>query len=157
MGKLTDVQIRNWIKAGERLDMRGDGDGLFLCYQETYAIPVWKFRYRFAGKVRVMNLGSFSDLSLADARKTAKELRARVALGFDPAGEKQERKAAVVAAIKAKKRAITVADLADEYFERMILGRWKHPNIVRARIEAVAAVGRQEAGIDGGAMVRIRP
>ena len=24
---------------------------------------------------------------------------------------------------------------ADEYFERMINGRWKHPNIVRSRIE----------------------
>jgi len=25
--------------------------------------------------------------------------------------------------------------LADEYFERMILRRWKHPNIIRSRIE----------------------
>jgi integrase len=135
MGKLTDVEIRNWIKAGERFDMRGDGEGLYLSFREDYAIPVWKFRYRFAGKARVMNLGSYSDLSLSDARKTTKELRARVALGHDVAAEKQERKAEAVAKIEAEKRAVTVAHLADEYFERMILGRWKHPNIVRSRIE----------------------
>ena len=135
MGKLTDVVIRNWIKAGERFEQRGDGDGLYLCYRENYAIPVWRFRYRFAGKARVMNLGSYSDLSLVDARKTTKELRARVALGHDVAAEKQERKAAAVAKLEAEKRAVTVAHLADEYFERMILGRWKHPNIVCSRIE----------------------
>ena len=28
-----------------------------------------------------------------------------------------------------------MARLADEYFERMIQKRWKHPNIVRSRIE----------------------
>jgi integrase len=97
MGKLSDVQIRQWMKTGERFDMRSDGDGLYLSFREDYAIPVWKFRYRFAGKARVMNLGSYSDLSLADARKTAKELRARVALGHDVAAEKQERKAEAVA------------------------------------------------------------
>jgi integrase len=82
-----------------------------------------------------MGLGSYADLSLADARKTAKELRARVALGYDPAAEKQERKREAVAKIEAEKNAKTVGDVADEYFERMILGRWKHPNIVRSRIE----------------------
>lgn len=28
MGKLADVQIRGWIKAGERFEQRGDGEGL---------------------------------------------------------------------------------------------------------------------------------
>lgn len=135
MGKLTDLQIRNWMKAGERFDLRGDGDGLYLRYRQEDAVPIWRFRYRFAGKQRIMNLGSYRDLSLADARKTAKELRARVAMGYDVAGEKQERKRQAIAKIEAEKRAVTVGQLADEYFERMILGRWKHPNIVRSRIE----------------------
>jgi integrase len=135
MGKLSDVQIRNWIKSGERFEQRGDGDGLFLSFRANFANPVWRFRYRFKGKPRVMNLGSYAVLSLADARKTAKELRARVALGYDVATEKQERKAEAAAKIEAVKNAATVAKLADEYFERMILGRWKHPNIVRSRID----------------------
>lgn len=135
MGKLTDIQIRAWIRSGERFEQRGDGDGLYLCYRESYAIPVWKYRYRFAGKQRVMNLGSYTVLSLADARRTVKELAARVALGHDVAGEKQERKREALAKLEAEKNAWTVAKLADEYFERNILGRWKHPNIVRSRIE----------------------
>lgn len=135
MGKLTDVGIRNWIKAGERFDMRGDGDGLWLSFRQDFRLPVWRFRYRIAGKARIMNLGSYGDLSLADARRTAKALRARVALGYDVAAEKQERKAEAAAKFEAAKRAVTVAHLADEYFERTILGRWKHPNIVRSRIE----------------------
>jgi integrase len=130
MGTLTDLQIRTWIKTGERFEQRGDGEGLHLRYRQTDAVPRWRFRYRLAGKPR-----SYADLSLADARKTAKEMRARVALGYDVAGEKQERKRDAVAKIEAEKDAQTVGELADEYFERMILGRWKHPNIVRSRIE----------------------
>lgn len=135
MGNLTDLQIRNWIKAGERFEQRGDGDGLFLSYRENFAVPIWRFRYRLAGKQRVMNLGRYADLSLAAARKTAKELRARVAMGYDVAAEKQARKREIAAKIEAEKAALTAGALADEYFERMILGRWKHPNIVRSRIE----------------------
>lgn len=135
MGNLNDMQIRAWIRASERFEGRSDGEGLYLRFRETDSAPVWRFRYRFAGKQRVMNVGSYSTLSLADARKLIKELRAKVALGHDVAGEKQEQKAQAVARMEAGKSAITVAQLADDYFERMIVGRWKHPNIVRSRIE----------------------
>lgn len=135
MGKLTDVQIRNWIKTGERFEQRGDGEGLYLRFRQTDVAPNWLFRYRFDGKQRIVNVGSYRSLSLADARRTAKELRARVALGFDVASEKRERKAAAVAKIEAEKAATTMGQLADEYFAAMILGRWKHPNIVRSRID----------------------
>lgn len=135
MSKITDMQIRGWIKTNERFDMRGDGDGLYLRYRQIDAAPTWIFRYRFAGKQRVMNLGSYTVLSLSDARKTAREMRARVAMGYDVATEKQERKKAALAKIDEDKKALTVGQLADEYFARMIVGHWKHPNIVRSRIE----------------------
>lgn len=135
MAKLSDMEIRNWIKSGERFDMRGDGDGLYLSYRDTYSIPLWRFRYRFAGAQRIMNIGSYRDVSLADARKIAKEYRARVSLGYDVAGEKQERKREAVAKIEAENNAYTMAELADEFFQKRVLGVWKHPNIVRARIE----------------------
>ncbi len=135
MGKLTDLDIRNWIKAGDRFEGRSDGDGLYLRYRKEDATPRWLFRYRIAGKARVLNMGSYRDLSLAEARKTAKEMRARVALGYDVQGEKKERKAEAMAKIEAEKSIITVAALADEFFAARILGRWKHPNIVRSRIE----------------------
>lgn len=135
MGNLTDIQIRDWIRRGERFEQRGDGDGLYLRFRKADATPSWIFRYRVGGKARAMVIGSYKTLSLADARRTAKELRARVALGFDPAGEKQERKRETLRKIEEAKRRMTVGELADEYFAAMIAGRWKHPNICRARIE----------------------
>lgn len=135
MGKLTDVAIRNWIKAGERFEGKGDGEGLYLRYRKADGTPRWLFRYQFAGQARVLHLGSYGSLSLADARKTAKEMRARVSLGYDVAAEKKERKQSAVAKLEAERNAITVAMLADEYLKERIIGRWKHPNIVRSRIE----------------------
>lgn len=135
--KLTDLQVRNWIKAGEHFEQRADGDvaGLVLSWPARYAKPFWRLRYRFAGVPRIMNLGSYGDLSIADARDTARKLRAKVALGEDVSASKQKAKADALAAMEEKRNVRTVAKLADEYFERMILGRWKHPNIVRSRIE----------------------
>lgn len=134
MGKLNDMQIRAWIKAGERFEGRSDGNGLYLRYRANDKVPTWRFRYSFAGKVRVMAMGSYGDLSLAQAREAAKKLAASVALGHDVAGEKQERKAKALAKIEQEKNALRVSDVAAEYFERQILGRWKHPDILRRRI-----------------------
>lgn len=135
MPKLTDMQIRAWIKAGERFEGRSDGNGLYLRYREADRSPSWRFRYKFAGKPRAMHIGSYSELSLSKARETAKELSARVALGHDVAGEKQERKAEALAKMEAEKNAMRVSELAAEYFERQILPRWKHPDILRRRID----------------------
>jgi integrase len=132
MDKLSDMEIRRWIKSNERFEMRGDGNGLYLSYRETFSSPIWRFRYRFAGTQRIMNIGSYRDTSLADARKIAKEYRARVSLGYDVAGEKQERKREAIAKLEA---AYTISELADEFFEKRVSGVWKYPNIVRARIE----------------------
>ena len=49
--------------------------------------------------------------------------------------EKKQRKADARAKIEAASAVVTVTTLADEYFAARILGRWKHPSIVRSRIE----------------------
>lgn len=135
MPKLTDMQIRAWIKAGEHFEGRADGGGLYLRYREVDRSPTWRFRYKLAGKSRAMLIGSYSELSLSKARERAKELSARVALGYDVAAEKQQRKAEALAKIEAEKNALHVSELAAEYFERQILPRWKHPDILRRRID----------------------
>lgn len=135
MGTLTDREIKSWIQRGERFEGRGDGDGLTLRFRKNDATPNWLFRYQFAGKARVVSIGSYKTLSLAEARRTTKELKARVSLGYDVAGEKKQRKADALEKIETAKSIITVAKLADDYFAAQILGKWKHPNIVRSRIE----------------------
>jgi integrase len=135
MAKLTDLQIRAWIKSSEHFAGRSDGGGLYLCFPENYSVPFWRLRYRFAGKQRSLVIGTYTELSLAKARAKAKEQSARVALGYDVAGEKQERKAEALRKMEEEKHALRVSELAAEYFERQILNRWKHPDILRRRID----------------------
>jgi integrase len=123
MGKPPDVAIRAWIKAGERFEGRTDGDGLVLTWRPDRTTPHWRLRYRFVGKSRVMNRGSCTDLPLAAASQSAKELRAKIALGHDVAGEKQERKSTVLARIEAARSVTTVGQLADEFARERALSR----------------------------------
>ncbi len=44
MGKLNDVQIRQWIKTGTRFEGKGDGEGLTLRFREADAAPRWTCR-----------------------------------------------------------------------------------------------------------------
>lgn len=119
------------MRAGERFEGRSDGNGLYLRYREVDRTPVWRFRYKIAGKARAMVIGSYAELPLAKAREVAKELSARVALGFDVAGEKQQRKADVVAKIEADKNAVRVQDLIDDFYARHILPTFKNPHVYK--------------------------
>lgn len=144
--KLNDAAIRRWIKGNHWFE-KSDGGGLTLVYREGYTTPVWRLRYRIGGersrdgkpgrtgKARVMILGSYTDISLAEARKKAKKLRAEVELGTDVAAEKARRAREAADRIEAGGNVYTVSKLADDFFKHHVMGRWKHPDIVRARIE----------------------
>ncbi|MDU9488296.1 DUF4102 domain-containing protein, partial [Escherichia coli] len=67
MGNLTDIQIKAWIKAGTRCEGKSDGNGLYLRYRETDTTPTWRLRYRIVGKPRVMTVGKYGVVSLAEA------------------------------------------------------------------------------------------
>jgi len=72
-----------------------DARGLFLLVRANGS-KMWRFRYKFAGKEKLLALGSYPGVSLKDARDLAGEARARLTLGIDPAVERTEsrRKAA---------------------------------------------------------------
>ncbi|MFI3190776.1 integrase [Crenothrix sp. D3] len=131
MANLSDSQIKNWIKNNDRFEGKADGNGLYLSYRKDFIAPRWNFRYRFAGKQRIMTIGLYGQLSLAEARKKAKELRASVTLGYDVASEKQERKTKALA----KMNAMTFGQLTEVYFEKMIVGKWKNALDLKARID----------------------
>lgn len=146
MPKLTDMQIRAWIKSGERFEGRSDGEGLYLRFRKEDKTPFWRFRYKLAGKPRTLMIGSYSVISLAKAREIAKELAARVALGHDVAAEKQQRKAEAIAKIEAEKNAIHVSELAAEYYSRQIEPTYKHPELFLASLQKniVALIGKMK-------------
>jgi hypothetical protein len=78
----------------------------------------WLFRYMFDGKPRKMGLGSFSDLSLADASDEAAKCRGQIKQGIDPLavrqGEKIKAKAAATLAVAKGK---TFRQCAETYIE----------------------------------------
>lgn len=109
MGKLTDVQIRNWIKAGQPV-ANADGGGLTftLSAKRTAA---WVLRYRFGGKPRELTIGRYPDITLAKARQLATEARAKIQQGGDVAREKQK-------ASTERAAAKSLRQLATDYMER---------------------------------------
>ena len=66
----------------------GDGGGLYLAVSPAGARS-WVFRYRDAGRLREMGLGSARDVPLADARRKAADLRRMRADGIDPLAAKR--------------------------------------------------------------------
>ena len=40
MAKLTDIQIKAWVRNDERFEGRTDGNGLAICYRKEMALPM---------------------------------------------------------------------------------------------------------------------
>ena len=84
---LTALRVKN-AKAGRY----GDGNGLFLLVRPN-GTRFWIFRFRIAGRLREMGLGSAALFPLADARQRAGDLFRKVKLGTDPLAERDAAKA----------------------------------------------------------------
>lgn len=104
---LDDVQIRRWIAKGEAV-ARSDGEGLTFTFSAS-GTAAWVLRYRVAGvRRKELTLGNYPDLTLAAARKLARERRVDVDQGKDPAAEKKVDKMRT-------KMAWTVRQLIEDY------------------------------------------
>jgi integrase len=94
--KLSDQQLRRWIKTGAPL-AKADGNGLTFTLSAA-GTAAWVLRYRHGGKPRELTLGQYPDVSLKLARQRAGEARAEIQAGADVARERQRKKAESVAA-----------------------------------------------------------
>lgn len=79
---LTDLAIRN-AKPSSRLQKIPDGRGLQL-HITTSGFKLWRLAYRFDGKQKLMALGIYPDISLAQVRQATDEARKLLAVGVDP-------------------------------------------------------------------------
>ena len=89
---LTDAKARN-AKPGEKQVKLFDGDGLFLLVTPAGG-KWWRFKYRFGGKEKLLALGTYPEVSLADARQRREDARKLLANGVDPGAVKKAQKAA---------------------------------------------------------------
>lgn len=91
---LTDMQIR---KAGpkERAYKLADGAGLHL-FVSPAGGKLWRYRYEFDGKEKLLSLGSYPEMSLADARAGRDRAKELHRAGKDPSTAKKLKRFAVV-------------------------------------------------------------
>lgn len=80
-----------------------DKHGLSLKVRPT-GTKSWTLRYQFNGTRHDLGLGSFPEVSLADARKKAMEYRVQINNGIDPL---EQRKEATIAAVTVEDEALT--------------------------------------------------
>ena len=80
--KLTDAFIKK-IKPLEKTKSYADGRGLVLLCNPQGSLG-WRFRYRFAGKAKMLSFGSYPEVSLKRAREKLDLARKNLDSGDDP-------------------------------------------------------------------------
>lgn len=107
---LTDMQIKK-AKAADKPYKLADGAGLHL-FVSTAGGKLWRFRYEFGGKEKLLSIGPYPTVSLLDARTARDEAKATIKAGRDPGITKRLRKLAHVTST-----ANTFEAIAREWYE----------------------------------------
>jgi integrase len=108
---LTAIEVQRLTTPG--MHFVGEVAGLALFVKPTGARS-WILRVSIAGKRRDMGLGGYPDVTLADARRRARELREQIDNGIDPIGQRREARAALRATLA---KAMTFNQCIDAYLD----------------------------------------
>ncbi|RMO71327.1 tyrosine-type recombinase/integrase [Pseudomonas syringae group genomosp. 3] len=106
---LTDTALRT-AKPRDKLYRLADAQG--LCIEVTPSGgKLWRLRYRFDGKAKMLSLGIYPAITLAQARERREAARKMLAQGVDPSAHKQQEKTAAAAQV------LTMELLAREWYD----------------------------------------
>lgn len=129
---LTDPAVRQ-VKPSAKPVKLSDEKGLYLLIQPSGS-KLWRWKYRYTGKEKVMPLGSYPEVSLASARKARDEARFMLKAGTDPMEQR-----------KASKHALQAA--ADNAFETIARQWWEHWRSNKSPRHANYTITRLEADV----------
>src|SRR6202166_1603873 len=87
---LSDAAARN-AKPRTKPYKIADGEGLFLLVTPAGS-KYWRLKYFFTGKEKLLALGVYPEITLADARERRAQARKVLAAGNDPGDAKKEAK-----------------------------------------------------------------
>jgi integrase len=87
---LTDTAIKKTRPADKPFKLY-DGRGLYLLVQPNGA-KYWRLKYRFSEKEKVLALGVYPEVTLAEAREQCLQARKLIGKGVDPVAAKQAAK-----------------------------------------------------------------
>lgn len=110
--RLTSIAIKNALPRDKAYKL-GDGGGLYLLIQPGGS-KLWRMKYYWHGKERLLSFGVFPAVGLADARAKRDEARKQLAAGTDPSFQK---KLELIEAARAA--ANTFGLIAVEYLENL--------------------------------------
>ncbi|TKB20451.1 MAG: DUF4102 domain-containing protein [Mesorhizobium sp.] len=105
---LTDAAVRS-IKASGKDRKVADSGGLYLLVTAKGA-RLWRLKYRFDNKGKTLAIGTYTDTSLAEARKKRDDAKKLLREGIDPSAQKRLDK--ITASVA---RARTFSAVANEY------------------------------------------
>ncbi|WP_199905764.1 Arm DNA-binding domain-containing protein, partial [Escherichia coli] len=108
---LSDLAIRR-AKPSDRPQKLSDGGGLYLMVAVNGG-RYWRWKYRFAGKEKLLAVGVYPEVPLALARQRRDEARQLLAQGVDPGEHKK-----AAAAARAVLGANTFEVVANEWLEK---------------------------------------
>lgn len=95
---LSDLAIRS-AKPGEKDIRLFDGGGMFLLITPKGA-KWWRFKYRFAGKNKLLSFGVYPEVSLKEAREQRDKARELLRRGVDPSTARKRQKLAQRASVE---------------------------------------------------------
>ena len=87
INKLSATAVKT-AKPKDKTIRMADGGGLYLEIRPTGS-RYWRLKYRHAGKERLLAIGTYPDVTLADARKARDKAKEQLAEGVDPSMAKK--------------------------------------------------------------------
>lgn len=90
--RLTDITIKK-AKGNGKIQKLFDGRGLFL-YISPAGKKIWRWKYRFVGKEKLLVIGSYPEISLKEAREKREEAQRLLMNGTDPSEHRKATKSA---------------------------------------------------------------
>ena len=107
---LSDMKVQR-TKAKDKSFALFDGGGLFLLVTPSGG-KLWRFKYRYNGKPKLLAFGTYPEISLLDARKRRDDARRLLANNVDPGAVRKAQKQAKI------EEAETFEVIAREWQER---------------------------------------
>ena len=90
--KLSDAAVRQSIP-GPKPYKRSDGGGLYLLITPSGG-KLWRWKYRYGGKEKVMSFGAYPAVKLATVRSLCRDAQELLASGVDPMAQRKAEKQA---------------------------------------------------------------
>jgi hypothetical protein len=79
---IKELQVRS-ATPREKPYKLADGEGLFLLVKPNGA-KLWRMKYRFAGKEKLLSFGAYPEIGLTAARELRLKAKHAIAMGEDP-------------------------------------------------------------------------